>query len=313
MTTEVINDEVTNSSTFYNASSGIGRGYGSAGQLAAGILPSGETFSLPLPLQAVSTVNLRLRTAKEGTIRGLEDRPMTLKALRFALKRLDLGPLEVVVKPRTMINYDKDLGLKEADASATVKALYDALELPLLNKDLVALVEEATSLPMGFSGSPYAQMTVLDFKGQPLKSLPNLPRLAYTVIRPTKNSKRQELQADAKSEKLLKEVLALTSEEVTPEQIGLIANTFTEISLTQSPHELDDFLRSDLKPHFVSKGLLAPVGVSVSLTGHGAVVLFDASLEGRRAASAASIFLREVVGPNYWVDASTSHGPGKVN
>lgn len=310
MSTETltINESAESTPSLLTASvRGTGRAYGAAGELVSGTTEDGKIFSLSLPLQAVSTVELRIRPAKETIFKGLDGLKATTSVLEYALKELGLSGVDLTAKTKTMISGSRDLNAREADASAALYALYAALELPLEASRAAHLIHSALGAPSGLGAPTFNEMTLLDaVTGERVASFPDFSRLAYAVIRPKKTRSRDGLLPHPDHQEIFEQASLL--KDSSPLDIGLLASRSAKASHETDPHDLGDFLLDDgLARLFNAQGLSVPLGVSLSPNSHGACIIFDEPTNGRAAASGASSILRQELGEDYWFGISTSH------
>lgn len=286
---------------------GTGRAFGAASELVSGTNEDGVIFNLTLPLQAVSTVDLRVRPAKETVFKGLDDAKATTAVLEYALNELGLKAVDLTARRKTMILGKLDFNYREADAVAALYALYAALELPLEASEASRMLHSALGAPSGLGAPAFKTMALLDsIKGTKLASFPEFPRLAYVVIRPKKTTPREGLLPHPDHQSIFDQALKITQMDV--EAIGQLSTRSAQASHESAPHALGDFLLGGQVGHVLSThGLDAPLGVALNSSSHGAAILFDESRDGRATAVKASSTLRQELGEDYWMGISFTH------
>lgn len=278
---------------------GTGRAYGTSGHLLFGSDLQGQRFSVPLPLQAVSTCELRLRPVKERSVRGLEFHPQALSALNGALDSKGLDNVEVVVKMRTMIPSGRGLREADADTFAVLAALWSALEIQFSRKEIIA------QSGVSFLAALPERLSVLRFEDGRSRPLSALPRFSYVYLAPAANPARDGFFMSKTHEESL--TLIDTLDKVTIEDIADASTRNARLSCEASPHMLSDFLFDGMEGLLHAESIPQPLGISVSADTHGACLLYPHTFEGRNASTAASYALRRHLGSSYFYGVSTTH------
>jgi L-threonine kinase len=103
---------------------GRGTAPGTCGELAQGLLPSGERFHVTCPINRSSRVTVRVKPSAATTVSGAPVGAWKLeRALHAAARILELGTVEIAVQRDTSLSTAQGMASSTADIVAAARAL----------------------------------------------------------------------------------------------------------------------------------------------------------------------------------------------
>lgn len=178
--TDVIQNSVATLSTLQtsHSSTGVGRAFGTCGELAQGQFDSGEDFLITLPVDTWSEVQVTV-DATSTEVRGNIEKTKTSLAIRKAVDHLGFPNWGATFQSKSELPEGKGMASSSADIVAACRAVSAALKLPLSAEEIsrIAISIEPTDGVM-YSGS----VCYNHRKGNLLETFGNLPPFNLLVL-----------------------------------------------------------------------------------------------------------------------------------
>lgn len=273
---------------------GTGRAVGSAGEVLCGATSGLGDVVMALPIQLLSVVDLRFRSALTTTVHDVQHRPCLSAAIEEAMVSFGLPPADVYVKYRSDGRDGVGQASSGADVLAAVRAVAAAADVEPTVSEIASTVARVESEVCGrFSGLGRSGLALSNrVTGATLNELPWWPQFAVLTVVPARDrvpvagrATEETLSAlqvvSPRRDSILADVLA-AAEGRDVERFAAASTASAELRDSIAPHAGYRLAKEALE---YLEGPTAPLGIVVSHTGDAAALLYSSSSEGRNAAS----------------------------
>lgn len=243
---------------------------GTCGELAQGVLPSGQRFHVTCPIDRYASASVRVFPARVTTIVGLPEAMWkTRRAMLRAARLLELPPTTIEIEHHSELAPAKGLASSTADILAAVRALADAHAITVDDVTLgrLAAAVEPTD------GVMYDGIVAVDqHAGTPLRRWTWWPQFTIAMVTPPgrRETGRRGAPVSARHAAEYADLLATLDEAVRHREADAFAQQATR-SARLSEAVVPNPVLTTLLPHL---GALGAAGICVGHSGTVCGLLF---------------------------------------